>query len=143
MLILHVRPFPVVNQCTNENLELFSKALYPIRYMASLYIFVAGCIIAGNIHLAQGFGRGMTAIGAFLIVCSFWNFGSATLMHAGIRRHNKCIILAVRNSQLCTGPRETKEYLVAFSYACSDTHIRGTSGHPALPRGTAHYEKYF
>lgn len=86
-----------LNQCTNENLELFSKALYPIRYMASLYIFIAGCIIAGNIHLAQGFGRGMTAIGAFLIVCSFWNFGSATVMHAGIRRHNKCIILAVRN----------------------------------------------
>lgn len=84
------------NQCTNQNLELFSKALYPIRYMASLYLFIAGCIIAGNIHLAQGFGRGMTAIGAFLIVCCFWNLGSSTLMHAGMKRHNKCITLAVR-----------------------------------------------
>lgn len=83
-------------QCTNQNLELFSKALYPIRYLASLYLFIAGCIIAGNIHLAQGFGRGMTAIGVFLILCCFWNFGSATLMHAGMKRHNKCIILAVR-----------------------------------------------
>lgn len=92
------------NQCTNQNLELFSKALYPIRYLASLYVFVAGCIIAGNIHLAQGFGRGMTAIGAFLIFCCFWNLGSATLMHAGMKRHNKCIILAVRGAvYLCTG----------------------------------------
>ncbi|CAM9804812.1 unnamed protein product [Ectocarpus sp. 12 AP-2014] len=80
--------------CTNQNLELFSKALYPIRYLASLYLFIAGCIIAGNIHLAQGFGRGMTATGVFLILCCFWNFGSATLMHAGMKRHNKCIILA-------------------------------------------------
>lgn len=63
--------------------------------MASLYYFVAGCIIAGNVHLSQAFGKGMTGIGAFLIICSFWNFGAASIMHAGMRRHNKFIVLMV------------------------------------------------
>ncbi|CAM9303227.1 unnamed protein product, partial [Scytosiphon promiscuus] len=116
-------------QCTNQNLELFSKALYPIRYLASLYLFIAGCIIAGNIHLAQGFGRGMTAIGAFLIVCCFWNFGSATLMHAGMKRHNKCIILSallldflLAGTQLTLGSsiysRTLPEYDESFQLDC-------------------------
>eukprot|EP00904_Undaria_pinnatifida_P010099 jgi/Undpi1/6219/HiC_scaffold_20.g08703.m1 len=61
--------------------------------MFSLYLFVVGCLVADNVHLAQGFGRGMTAIGAFLIVCSFWNFFAATVMQAGVKRHNKCVIL--------------------------------------------------
>lgn len=63
--------------------------------MFSLYLFVVGCLVADNVHLAQGFGRGMTAIGAFLIVCSFWNFFAATVMQAGVKRHNKCVILVV------------------------------------------------
>ncbi|CAM9407552.1 unnamed protein product, partial [Laminaria digitata] len=80
-------------QCTKQNLVLFSKALHPVRCMLSLYFFVAGCIVADNVHLAQGFGRGMTAIGAFMIICSFWNLAGATAIQAGVKRHNKCIIL--------------------------------------------------
>ena len=45
----------------------------------------------------------MTAIGAFLIICCFWNLGSSTLMHAGMKRHNKCIILAVRCMEVSLG----------------------------------------
>ena len=51
--------------------------------------------MADNVHLAQGFGRGMTAIGAIMIVCSFWNFAGAIAIQAGVKRHNKCIILVV------------------------------------------------
>lgn len=92
----HVRPPPVFHeQCTKQNLELFSKALHPVRCMLSVYLFIAGCIVADNVHLAQGFGRGMTAIGAFMIICSFWNFAGALAIQAGVKRHNKCIILVV------------------------------------------------
>lgn len=86
---------PYKIQCTKQNLELFSKALSPIRYLVSVYLLVAGSIIAGNVHLAQAFGNGMTAIGAFLIICCFWNASAAGIMHAGIKRHNKFIILVV------------------------------------------------
>lgn len=71
-----------------------------MRYLVSVYLLVAGSIIAGNVHLAQAFGNGMTAIGAFLIVCCFWNASAASIMHAGVKRHNKFILLVVSFSRL-------------------------------------------
>ncbi|CAM9586051.1 unnamed protein product, partial [Discosporangium mesarthrocarpum] len=75
------------------SLQLFSKAIVPFRMIVSLYILVIGSYLVNNIHFPQAFGHGITAVGAFLIICSFWNAGNAVLMHGGMTRHNKFILL--------------------------------------------------
>ncbi|CAM9184163.1 unnamed protein product, partial [Chrysoparadoxa australica] len=78
--------------CTIDNLILGARSLLVIRLVIALYLIISGSIIVNNIHLKQAYGGGVTAAGAFGIICGFMTVFSASVMYIGAARHNKAVL---------------------------------------------------